>query len=163
MLFTDLILKSKPQCIISLISDTSYLSTYEPVNSVTIIFKDYDFIRDELYFINNQKVRRLVCLAWLNHVMTKEQMDFLCDYTLQFRENLNLVHCKHGVRKTGTFIMYQALKNLGKVTTEQFVDTFLNLRMQRHHLVAHEEQLEFLYNNFVENTEFETLELMLSN
>lgn len=62
-----------------------------------------------------------------------------------------LVHCKAGVGRTGTFILYDILKDIKKeniLTRNIFLEEFCLLREQRNYLVYNEVQLKWLLKVF---------------
>lgn len=59
-----------------------------------------------------------------------------------------LVHCKAGVGRTGTFILYDILKNMEKVSSIILLEELCKLRSQRNYLVYNKEQLEWIIKQF---------------
>lgn len=149
-LFLDFLKKANSQCVICLISDINYMKKYKPIKSKTIQFEGEDFIKDQFFSIDGFDIRIVCCLSWIDHdVLTVAQMEVLFEYLSVFDSRLKIIHCKAGVGRTGTLIMFRALKKLQKVQPEDFIDVLIELRSQRHLLVQSETQLSFLAEYFL--------------
>lgn len=148
-LFVKLLKKADFQCILSLNSESEYLKKFEVESSKVIDYLGRPFLRDDLVKLENKTIRRITCLQWKDHsILTSEEMEFLHSYMKSFDNKLKIIHCKAGVGRTGTFIMYRALKKHENVTIDLFIDTLLDIRSQRVHLVEKDVQLQFLYQTF---------------
>ena len=119
-------------------------------NEKLIKFNDKSFIKDEVYNLNGKNIRRILCLEWKDFsVISQESLEFLYKYLKQFDEKLKIIHCKAGVGRTGTLIMYRALRKYQNVSIDLFIDIFIELRSQRTQMVTTSEQLGYLFEIFV--------------
>ncbi|KAM0681260.1 Tyrosine-protein phosphatase non-receptor type 13 [Glugoides intestinalis] len=148
--FLEFLKKANAQCVICLRSDIKYTRNYTLINSKTIQFEGDDFIKDEIFSIDGIDIRIVCCLSWNDYgILTVAQMEFLSDYLSMFDSKMKIIHCEAGVGRTGTLIMFRALKKLQKVKVEHFIDTLIEMRSQRHLLVQNVSQLSFLADYFL--------------
>lgn len=155
-LFRDLIRKSGTGLIVSLIdcADEDYFNVSERVAAKRVPLaegdsQDCEGLYDETYNIG-VPVRRLRFCSWKDH-MSPNPASFrvFYEYFEKARCKNTIVHCHAGVGRTGTFIMYDMLREKKTVTLNVFVDTLLYLRSCRPCMVFKAEQLEFLARSFL--------------
>jgi protein tyrosine phosphatase len=158
-LFLEMILRSNAECVLSLNGNADYATLHNPPSKSEIfLFENEPF----LIMQTLQNVKIIKCVHWDDMaVLSLEKMEFLYNFMERFDQKLKIVHCTAGVGRTGTFIMYRALRNYQNaaimkentlvVTDDVFCDMWLDLRSQRNHSVFTSSQLKFLYENFVKN------------
>jgi len=157
-IFLDLLMKSNTKLIISLINNPKYFEEEWLKNRTVIQYMGKDLFIDEVYNIRGENIRRLRYINWIDFsIITPEEMEIFHSYFNNIRTNSILIHCIAGVGRTGTFIMYDILKNMENITLESFVDVFINLRIKRAHLVTNEIQLGFLKNIFLKNQNLDSI------
>jgi len=145
--------KANPAFILSLDGSYDYLEKYKEfmVFSYTIKYGKKDFLTYEFYDIYGKTIGILKLNSWEDHsVISLDEMEFLDSQVSKYLSSkLIIVHCKAGVGRTGTFILYRELRKLGRVTENDFIDKLIELRSQRPGMVYEWEQLEFLYTSFI--------------
>ncbi|KAL6122721.1 Ptpn3 [Nucleospora cyclopteri] len=154
-IFQHFIFKSDISLIISLKEDLHYFDK----NQLIELIEENEVFKVEKFLIEQKEVVRVMCYIWEDdNIITPDQMDQLYSYISKnfaafYQKYTTLVHCKAGVGRTGTFLMYSLLfemSNSGtKITPEIFVDVFLNMRKSRNHLVYNQKQLKFLVDCFL--------------
>lgn len=112
------------------------------------------------YSIGGKIVTGINCHVWEDlSILTEKQMSDLYKYTAEnhsdfFLPHRTLIHCKAGVGRTGTFIMYTLLTELvtenpqHSFTHAEFIDMLIALRISRPMLVQNAKQLKFLIDIF---------------
>lgn len=149
-LFLELVIKAKIRLIVALNGKCNYFKKIKPFQSEIIKYKEKDFIIIEKYNMGEYEMVRAICLGWPDKgIMMRDEMDFLQSNIISFKHLPTLVHCRAGVGRTGTFIMYLQSYKTGKITVEEFFNMFVSLRIQRHLFVETAIQLKFLYEVFV--------------
>jgi protein tyrosine phosphatase len=148
-LFLELIMRSNTKLVVSLIDDAQYFKEEALVSREAIRLDGRELFYDETYDLDGQHVRRLRYMGWIDFsTIGPEEMEAFHSYFNEIRSGVVLVHCLAGVGRTGTFIMYDILKNMKEVTLDSFVDVLLELRSRRSLLVTNAEQLGFLLASF---------------
>lgn len=147
--FLNLLYKADPECIICLKDTPSYLDNKNASLLKKVEYRKDVIIEEFELNIDSKKFKLIVCPLWADHsVLEREQMDFIWSYVQKFK-GLKIVHCRAGVGRTGTFIMFEILKSLKKVDFENFVDVLISLREQRHLMVQSVSQIKFLADYFL--------------
>ncbi|RVD91691.1 tyrosine phosphatase [Tubulinosema ratisbonensis] len=153
--FFRLILNSECKLIISLVDckDEDYFEENELVERKVIFYHKEESFYDELYkFKGKFLIRRLRYLNWNDFSIPCgfEFSNFVNYYSKIKNDSFVIVHCLAGVGRTGTFIMYDILSKYEKVTDENFIDLFLELRSFRNCLVYNDLQFKFLVLHFMQ-------------
>lgn len=142
--------KADFQCIISLNCESKYSDFFEILQSSTVNFQGTPFIKDEIVKLKDKKIRKITCLQWHDFsTLTHESLEFLYTYLVQFDKNTKIIHCRAGVGRTGSLIMYRTLRKYEIVTDDLFIDILIDLRAQRAQMITTSGQLEFLHHIFV--------------
>lgn len=152
-LFVEFLLKCDAEYLICLEKNLHYLRGYPIAESKTETLDGAELLTDQIYKIGDKTLRVVKCSVWKDHcVLDRKQMEKLWEYTLDIpRDKLKIIHCKAGVGRTGTFIMFRALKEIENVTIEKFIELLIGLRRQRTKMVYRVCQLKFLAEYFLEN------------
>ncbi|ELA42435.1 uncharacterized protein VICG_00534 [Vittaforma corneae ATCC 50505] len=159
-LFVEFLLKCDAEYLICLEKNLHYLKGYQVLESKAEMLDETEFLIDQIYKIENRTIRVIKCSMWKDHgVLERKQMEELWKYTLDIpKDKLKIIHCKAGVGRTGTFIMFRILKDIQRigevVTPEKFVDVLVELRKQRTLMVQNDIQLKFLAEYFIEEKFF---------
>ncbi|ELA47701.1 hypothetical protein VCUG_00783 [Vavraia culicis subsp. floridensis] len=100
--------------------------------------------------------RRIKFLKWEDFDVPHRK-DFTRFYDAYLSMNKSdkpvIVHCKAGVGRTGTFILYDTLARMENVTNEIFIDELCKMREQRNFMVFNGKQLKWLADIFLEKTD----------
>lgn len=149
--FLDFIGKSKISVIVSFhVEDSDFLDFYK-FNKKCDENGIYE-IRE--YIFGNKILYRIIMNTWKD-MDVPDYNEFSMFYKVfldiisKFQKCEVLVHCKAGVGRTGTFILYHMLKKCKNVELSDILDGFLHLRAHRPYMVYNEAQLEFIINNFL--------------
>lgn len=149
--FLDFVFKVNPVCIICFKSNPSYLNQKNIISIKKIKYGEDVIIEEIELNINTKNFKLIICPIWTDHsILERGQMDFIWSYIQNLNKGIKIVHCRAGVGRTGTFIMFEALKSLENVTFESFVDILISLREQRHLMVQSVSQLRFLADYFLD-------------
>lgn len=154
--FLSLIINSKCQLIISLVDckDEDYFDECKLLERNLVFYNKKISFVDEIYRLKgNFSVRRLRFLNWKDFsIPNKEEFSNFMQYYQKINySSFVIVHCFAGVGRTGTFIMFDILSRFKKVTNENFIDLFLELRSFRNCLVYNDLQFKFLLDYFMQN------------
>ncbi|KRH93374.1 protein-tyrosine-phosphatase, partial [Pseudoloma neurophilia] len=106
---------------------------------------------NEIYKIEKcGNVTRIKFLKWEDFAAPniKEFLIFYNKYLEFITDKPVLVHCKAGVGRTGTFILFDILKRKEKVTEKILLEELCKLRSQRNYLVHNEEQFKWIIAQF---------------
>lgn len=155
-LFKEFIHNSGADLVVSLLdhADGDYFDETELIKRIKVPFgkpeaSSKTFFYDEVYNMGTY-IRRLRYFTWTDHkAPDPEEFKVFYSYFKNIAAKSVIVHCHAGVGRTGTFIMYDILKEEECVTLESFTDTFLYLRACRPFLVFRAEQLRFLRDQFL--------------
>lgn len=150
-IFINLIIKSGINTIVALKNKNRYFNKYEKIYEEKILnVNGEDFIINEVFRVNNRNIRRITCEKWPDHgMMSFDELMKLSDYVDSYDKDRIIVHCKAGVGRTGTFIMFNLLKNCGKISLEDFVKYLFEIRKSRPFTVQSKSQLQSLVEFFV--------------
>lgn len=169
--FLDFLVKADIRLIIALRFECGYFNEDMLINRTEIFLNGNCFLYDEVYCVDNRRIRRIRCLTWEDHsIISEVEMDKLYIYLEEIFESQDyrksiygecgletgrhigphcLIHCKAGVGRTGTFILYKILRKLGPVTEEDFIELLIHMRTFRSHLIENICQLRFLVEKFI--------------
>ncbi|KAM0675207.1 hypothetical protein GVAV_001551 [Gurleya vavrai] len=147
--FFELICKAKVELIVCLVNfETENIKDYaenllklEEIDKKNYVLQTFE--------INNYRFRRLIFKNWKDFFVPN--IDELKLFTTEFNKLFDkpdncLVHCKAGLGRTGTFIMFYIINQKIKCKDCDFVDILLYLRSKRNHLVFNEDQIRFLFS-----------------
>lgn len=118
----------------------------------------------------NARVFRIKCHTWADKTPPSLNMlkaiDILYKACILMERNSGpvIIHCMAGIGRTGTFILYSMLRDSivrGEISQERkervsrFIDLFIYLRSSRTWMVENKEQIGFLYDIFISNTDIQ--------
>ncbi|KCZ77115.1 hypothetical protein H311_01879 [Anncaliia algerae PRA109] len=152
--FLSLLINSECKLIVSLVdceSEDYFVKTHLLKRQVHYYQDKMSFCDETYAFKENYTIRRLRYLGWNDFSIPKiEEFTIFMDYYWKIKcDSYVLIHCLAGVGRTGTFIMFDILSKLPRITYENFIDTLIYLRSQRAHMVYNSVQLEFLAEYFL--------------
>lgn len=111
--------------------------------------------KNAIYKIENiNNTQRIKFLKW-NDFSVPDENDFKIFYAkyrfIVKQETPVIVHCRAGVGRTGTFILYDTLARMETVTETVFIEELCRVRAARNYMVYNKEQLSWLANIFLYN------------
>lgn len=150
-IFIDFLNKCDAKYLICLEKDVCYLKNYKKISCKIIEENGIELLRDCEYQLDNKIIRTLICSNWVDHgVLEKSLMEKLWQYLSIIPKNeLKIIHCKAGVGRTGTLIMFRALKEMESITHKSFIEMLILLRKQRTKMVYSTAQIQFLAEYFL--------------
>lgn len=157
--FCKLVTENHTELIVCLSPNPTYLSAFECLETKDIeatgeTGKGHLLLRDRLLRKGEMTVRMIHCECWPDHgILAHSDMQRLYEYIEQTDETLRkapqLIHCRAGVGRTGTYIMYKALRQMKEVAVDGFLDVLFQMRACRCYLVENIPQLQFLAESFL--------------
>ncbi|ELQ75408.1 protein-tyrosine-phosphatase [Trachipleistophora hominis] len=131
-------------------------STADEGAGTTVQTDKQDTNKDERVYVIEQinNTKRIKFLRWEDFDVPNRE-DFAQFYdayvSMDKSDKPVIVHCKAGVGRTGTFILYDVLVRMKNVTKEVFIDELCKMREQRNFMVFNGAQLKWLANIFLGN------------
>lgn len=149
--FIRFLLNCDAEYLICLEASVWYLKSYSIIERREVTMNGKVIVFDSTYLLGEKKLRVFHCPIWIDHdVLQTKEMEKLWEATLVIPKNsVKVIHCKAGVGRTGTFIMFRVLKNEQIVKSDDFIMYLMRLRTQRTMMVYTPKQLEFLTNYFI--------------
>ncbi|KAI4291158.1 hypothetical protein PAPHI01_0432 [Pancytospora philotis] len=156
--FREMVLRSGTALILSLTGCAEYFSDSERTSSREIRTPagpgSRVFLRDQTYDVEGHAVRVIRVEGWPDHgVLPPAEMQQFYEYVETLEQTVKnepqMIHCRAGVGRTGTYVMYKLLKGAPCISVDTFLDTLLRLRSYRPLFVETSEQLEFLCDAFL--------------
>lgn len=148
--FVNLLKNSNTKTIVSLVSNTEHLKSFDCLSSEEKVYKDNILFYDEVYNLRGHIVRIFRFDNWIDHsIISLKELEFFYNYIGRFENYPILVHCRAGIGRTGFFIVYDYLRQKDKVSLDEFLDILFILRSRRSGTVWSIEQLSYLIYLFV--------------
>lgn len=154
--FETFILTVSPSVIVCLGRQPSYFKAEDLIQTQTIAHGNVPAICDETFLIKGATIRKITYLGWLDHsTIDQTELDFLIEYVDRHigkhPEKTQIIHCKAGVGRTGTYIAYKKLLEYESLSMDDFIDVLIRLRSYRPMMVQSPDQLRFLYECFIKD------------
>jgi len=150
-LFVRFLVECEAHCLICLEKSLWYLKAHPVLESKHVVINGKTLIVDSLYEVDGRTLRVVHCPLWEDHgVLPRDEMEKLWEYTREMpKDKMKIIHCRAGVGRTGTFIVFKALKEVSQVTSEILISCLLRVRAQRTKMVNTAKQLRFLAEYFL--------------